>query len=107
MEYEKKGALSEHEKGGGHKKGAEHEHQTGAHHPHIHIHSHGSGHTMHVMHPDGAHEMHHFGPGDTDGMKEVMDQHMGGGSGDMMAQGGGAPAPGAAGGAPEPEEQAA
>lgn len=99
---EKKGALSGKKSEGGEKKS---EHKGGGKHPHVHIHSHEAGHTMHVMHEDGSHEMHHFGPGDTAGMQGVMSEHMqpggaeAGGGGDGQAGGG-------EGGAPEPEQGA-
>lgn len=105
---EKSGALSKKKESGGEKS-----HGGGgtkSKHPHMHIHSHEAGHTLHVMHEDGSHEMHHFAPGDTAGMKGVMDEHMsaGGAGPEAMAAGGGAPMPGAGGaGGGEPEEQAA
>ena len=92
---EKKGALSkggEKKMGGGKKMGGKH--------PHMHIHSHEAGHTMHVMHVDGTHEMNHFAAGDTAGMKGVMDEH-------MQPQGGGMMAEGEGGGAAEPEQEQA
>lgn len=45
-------------------------------HPSIHIHSHAKGHTVHIMHPDGRHEMHEHGHGDTEGMKQHLDTHL-------------------------------
>jgi hypothetical protein len=54
--------------------------KTGQHHaPHIHIHSHAKGHTVHVMHHDGAHEKHEHAHGDVEGMKAHLDKHFGAG----------------------------
>jgi hypothetical protein len=68
-------------------------------HPHVHIHTHESGHTMHVMHPDGTHEMHHMEHGDTAAMKQVLDEHLAGAGGAEQEPeaGGGGAAPGGAG----------
>lgn len=46
-------------------------------HPHIHIHSHPKGHTVHIMHPDGRHEMHEHAKGDAEGISEHIHQHLG------------------------------
>jgi len=101
---EKKGALSGGKKSEGGEKKSEHKMGGGGKHPHMHIHSHEAGHTMHVMHDDGSHEMHHFAQGDTAGMKSVMDEHMGGAGGGMMGGGAGE---GEGGGAAEPEQEQA
>lgn len=45
--------------------------------PQIHIHSHEKGHTVHVMHKDGRHEKHEHGHGDTEGVKQHIDKHLG------------------------------
>lgn len=49
--------------------------------PHIHIHSHAKGHTVHIMHPDGAHEKHEHGHGDVEGIAAHVHEHIGGASG--------------------------
>jgi hypothetical protein len=93
MDY-KEGALSkkkDEKKSGdsGHKPAARRSEPGSAekkHHPHVHIHSHDAGHTMHVMHQDGSHEMHHFAPGDTAGMQEILQAHLGGGAGGGAAE---------------------
>lgn len=51
-------------------------------HPSIHIHSHAKGHTVHIMHPDGAHEKHEHGKGDADGIAEHIHNHLGSGGQD-------------------------
>ena len=56
--------------------------ESGQHHPpHIHIHSHAKGHTVHIMHDDGAHEKHEHAHGDSDGIAEHIHQHLGGAEG--------------------------
>lgn len=102
----KDGALSHKAKGGA--KETKKESSGGHRKPHMSIHPHHdesgahTGNTLHVMHHDGTHEMHHFAPDDSEGMAGVMADHYGAGGGD----GGAAPAepaPGDEGGAPEPE----
>ena len=52
---------------------------SGQHHaPHIHIHSHSQGHTVHVMHHDGTHTKSEHEHGDAEGIKSIVDQHIGG-----------------------------
>lgn len=53
----------------------------GAKHPNIHIHSHAKGHTVHIMHHDGAHEKHEHEHGDAEGIASHIHQHIGGGLG--------------------------
>ena len=48
--------------------------------PSIHIHSHTGGHTVHILHKDGRHEMHQHGHGDTDGISQHIQTHLGAGS---------------------------
>lgn len=45
--------------------------------PQIHIHSHAKGHTVHVMHKDGRHEKSEHAHGDTEGVKQHIDKHLG------------------------------
>jgi hypothetical protein len=63
--------------------GAHDEQQSGDHQgkPDIHIKSHAKGHTVHVMHQDGAHEKFEHDPGDTEGMAEHVHNFLGGGAG--------------------------
>jgi len=49
-------------------------------HPQIHIHSHAKGHTVHIMHGDGRHEEHEHERGDTKGIKQHIDMHLGAGN---------------------------
>lgn len=113
MDY-KEGALSKKKEGGEKEKKPSHEKKHeggdggGSHrHPHMHVHSHEAGHTLHVMHDDGSHEMHHFAPGDHAGMSGVMAEHMAGAGGGMEpGTPGGAPAMAGGGGGAEEEQQA-
>lgn len=59
---------------------AEHETHGGAEHhaPSIHIHSHAKGHTVHIMHPSGAHEQHEHASGDAEGIASHIHEHIGG-----------------------------
>lgn len=50
----------------------------GKHHPSIHIHSHSGGHTVHVMHGDGRHEMHEHQSGDAEGVAQHVHDNLGG-----------------------------
>ena len=55
---------------------------SGQHHmPSIHIHSHAKGHTVHIMHPSGAHEKHEHEHGDAEGIASHIHEHLGGGEG--------------------------
>jgi hypothetical protein len=47
-------------------------------HPSIHIHSHSKGHTVHILHPSGAHEEHEFSRGDSEGISNLIHHHLGG-----------------------------
>lgn len=66
--------------------GSEHkpEHGTpeghGGSHPHIFIHSHAKGHTVHIHHPSGEHEMHEHAKGDAEGIASHIHEHMGDGA---------------------------
>lgn len=51
--------------------------------PDIHIKSHSAGHTVHVMHKDGGSDKSEHQPGDTEGIKAKIDEHLGGGLPEM------------------------
>lgn len=68
MGHDEAAPAAEH--GEHHAAGAEHK-------PSIHIHSHAKGHTVHIMHKDGAHEKHEHEHGDTEGIKAHIDEHLG------------------------------
>lgn len=57
--------------------------------PHIHIHSHADGHTVHIMHHDGRHEMHEHEHGDADGIAAHIHKHYG--SGEETGESGASP----------------
>lgn len=66
------------EHGGGHEAPAEGKHEGGGSHPHIFIHSHAKGHTVHIHHPSGEHEMHEHPKGDSEGIASHIHEHIGG-----------------------------
>lgn len=47
--------------------------------PSIFIHSHSAGHTVHVYHADGQHEVHEHEHGDAEGMAEHVHTYLSGG----------------------------
>ena len=45
--------------------------------PHIVIHSHAGGHTVHILHHSGQHEMHEHPRGDVEGLASHVHDHLG------------------------------
>lgn len=80
LENARHGTEGKEEDAGGAKRGK----TAGSKKPQIHVHSHERGHTVHVMHPDGRHEMHEHEPGDSDGVAERVRDAMSGSEGEGM-----------------------